>query len=884
MTDRSHPVPPTYQPGSSVFDHLIAKRLVRSIDSLRSIDPLRSVTIPFRPSFAPLLRPISVAVMVVLSSMPAAAGPPDQSTDSTVTDSEEADGKDAVPAALAKWRKSGFPLMQTFCADCHNADVQEGGLDLTPFETLSDLSSTEVKRVLEMVRFGAMPPEGADAPKVEQRKLLVASLEETMYSSTCDLTPRAGNVTVRRLNRSEYNNTIRDLFGMDLRPADQFPSDEVGAGFDNNGDVLSLSPMLIEKYIQAAEEVSKRVVIDPVDLPKLNQEIPGDQIPIYGEPKIGRFGGRFIDRNSFAWIDVEAPFDGQYRIEVRGGTSTDERKRMKVAICDESGRVVAFDHLQYYGGGGSSDSMREDITLTKGTHRLALVAVDDDRELKVGETEFKSVVEMDSDRVKAILAARGKATSPDDRIDFDEFPFMFRSFRVDGPSDHPREAYPPKQFQIVRQVAPKRRDRYSDVTETAIKNLRPLMKTVFRGPVTDDEIRPYAELVKQATDDGQSFHRGTQIALSALLISPRFLFRVETPDPATELNGLGDVPLSQHQLATRLSYFIWSSTPDQTLIEQADRNEIDEDRLKSNVARILNDQRSDALASEFAAQWLGLRNLAQHEADSERFPVFDDELKSAMKRETELLFLHVLHNNLSVSEFLTADYSFLNQPLAKHYGVEMKGDGFQKVSLSQTPRRGLLSHASVLTLTSTPNRTSPVLRGKWILENVLGSTAPEAPAGVPNLDQRENADTNATLRQQLEVHRQDPTCASCHRVMDQLGFGLDDYDAIGRYRTEEGGQPIDASGALPDGRSFNGGADLSRMLAETELDGLARSLIEKMLTFAIGRELTPDDRCTIDEIVATTKSNQYRLGDIVTAVATSRPFRYQTLSTNPADR
>ena len=623
--------------------------------------------------------------------------------------------------ALVNWQKSGLPLMQSYCTDCHNADLQEGGLDLSPFETLQDLSTPEVRRVLEMVQFGAMPPEDYETPEIEERKQLVAALEATMYSATCDLTPRAGKVTVRRLNRSEYNNSIRDLFGLDLRPAQKFPSDEVGAGFDNNGDVLSLSPMLIEKYIEAAESISRQVLIDPSELPELDLKVPGDQIPIYGDPLIGRFGGRFVDR-------------------------------------------------------------------------------------------------------------------------------------------------------------------YYDVEKTALKNLGPLMRTIFRGPVTEDEIRPYAALVNEATDEGQSYHRGMQIALSALLVSPRFLFRVETPGKDSQPNEFGDVPLTQHQLAARLSYFLWSSTPDQSLMEQADRNQLNLDRLSGQISRMLNDEKADALATDFAAQWLGLRNLTDHEADSQRFPSFGDELKSAMTRETELLFLHVLRNNLSVSEFLTADYSFLNAALGKHYGVNVDDDTFRKVSLAKTPRRGLLSHASILTLTSTPNRTSPVLRGKWILENVLGTKAPEPPVGVPDLDAAGTANDNATLREQLELHRQSPTCASCHRVMDQLGFGLDDFDAIGKYRTKDAGKPIDSSGALPDGRSFNGGVELSKMLSETETEALAKTLVERLLTFAIGRELTPNDRCAIDEIMVKTKPNQFRLADIVAAVVTSRPFRFQTTDVRVAAR
>ncbi|QEG00580.1 hypothetical protein Mal15_46510 [Stieleria maiorica] len=865
-----------------MFDHKIA---IRPYDVL----PRHSRTT----CWLTMMRPASLSacligfLWIVAASPPLKAEPP---VDGNATaDEKTTTPESAASEALTEWQSTGLPLMQAYCVDCHNEDVQEGGLDLSPFETLSDLTTAEVKRVLEMVRFGAMPPEDYDTPEIEERKLLVSSLEATMYSSTCDLTPRAGKVTVRRLNRSEYNNTIRDLFGMDLRPADRFPSDEVGAGFDNNGDVLSLSPMLIEKFIEAAEHVSQNVIVDPDDLPVLRLEVPGDQIPIYGEPKIGSFSGRFVDGDSFAWIDLEAPFDGDYRIDVRGGATSKERGRVNVAICDASGTLLATDGLDYFGGGGSADSMNETIELSKGKHRLIFVPVLDDRELKVGETKFESVTNMDPERVKSILAKRGKPVSVERGIDSDEFPFMFRSFKVNGPGKHPSEAYPPKQFEVVRHIAPKKRNRYYDVEKVALKNLTPLMHTVFRGPVTDDEVRPYAQLVEQSVKDGASYHRATQIALSAILVSPRFLFRVETPPADSQPNAFGDVPLSQHQLATRLSYFLWSSTPDQTLLEQADRDQLDVDRLKGHVERMLADQKADAMASDFAAQWLGLRNLTEHEADGKRFPTFDDPLKSAMVRETEALFLHILRHNLPVGEFLTADYTFVDPSLARHYGLTVdeskaRDQPYQKVSLSGTPRRGLLSHASVLTLTSTPNRTSPVLRGKWILENILGTKAPDPPAGVPELEDGETAGDNATLREQLELHRQSPSCASCHRVMDQLGFGLDDFDAIGQFRTEEGGKPIDASGALPDGRSFNGGAELSGMLAETEIEGLARTLTERLLTFAIGRELTPDDRCTIDEIIEHTRGNQFRLADLVTEVVLSRQFRFQTYDADATNR
>jgi hypothetical protein len=297
---------------------------------------------------------------------------------------------------------------------------------------------------------------------------------------------------------------------------------------------------------------------------------------------------------------------------------------------------------------------------------------------------------------------------------------------------------------------------------------------------------------------------------------------------------------------------------------------------------MIADDKADTLASEFAAQWLGLRNLRQHEVDGDRFAVFDDDLKQAMSRETEFVFMHLVRENRPIAELLTADYSYLNERLAQHYGIDgVRGDHFRRVSLTETPRRGILSHASVLTLTSNPARTSPVKRGKWVLENVLGTPPPDPPAGVPELEQTKTAAAEASLRQQLELHRADPSCAACHKVMDQLGFGLEQFDAIGRFRNPDSGPPIDASGELPGGRTFNGAAELSQVLGRSERQAFARTATERLLTFALGRELSPSDRCVVDGIVQRTAENDHRVVDLVWEVVQSRPFQYYQMPESP---
>jgi hypothetical protein len=376
-----------------------------------------------------------------------------------------------------------------------------------------------------------------------------------------------------------------------------------------------------------------------------------------------------------------------------------------------------------------------------------------------------------------------------------------------------------------------------------------------------------------------SFHRGMQVALTGLLVSPQFLFRVELPEDGVKPDENGEFRLSSVQLASRLSYFLWSSTPDETLLKAAREGKLnDEKELMRQVDRMLADPKSRSLATEFASQWLGLRNLSGIQRDAERFPSFDASLLNSMSTETERLFSHLLRENRAVGELLDADYTFINSELAKFYGIpwdngplkDASNDGFQRVSLASSPRRGVLTHASVLTLTSYPTRTSPVQRGKWILESVLGTPPPDPPPNVPELEQV-NAPEGTSVREQLAIHRENPSCASCHKVMDQLGFGFEEFDAIGQYRGDE---KVDASGELPGGRKFAGGQELARILRSTESSRFALTVSERVLAFALGRELSPDDRCVTDKIVEDNKSNDYRLADLVKSVVRSRPFQY----------
>jgi hypothetical protein len=819
-----------------------------------------------------------IALITALSLF--AAKIPSAAADEQSGERASSPAQKAAEKATGQWQKTGWPMIQRFCIECHNADYQEAEVDLSLLENLdgTDSASASMQRVLEMVRFGAMPPDDADLPSEGERKELVSAIDNALFSVVCDMRPRPGKVTARRLNRAEYNHTVRDLFGMDLQPADKFPSDEVGAGFDNNGDVLSLSPMQIEKYLAAADEVSRAVLVDPASMPYVESSVPPDQILIHGDTKTGRFNGRFLAPDAMAWVNITVPVDGEYEIRVRGGNASKGKRKTNVAVYDEKGVLVELDDLEYYGGSGRSDSFRFRVQLTQGEHRFAMEPLEEKPDgLEVGKTYSKKYDKFPSKMVRDAKERRKRPLKPDDDIRASKFPFMIREVEFEGPKEIPDSMFPPSQWKIVRRPAKMNDGVLSEVDIAARECLKPLMRRAFRAPITDADVEPYVQLVEKMSQRTGSFYRGMQVAVSAILVSPRFLFRVETPPDGwlEKHNDEDSVPLTQHQLATRLSYFLWSSTPDDRLLDEADRGRLSEKTLDKVVRRLLADPRSEALSSQFASQWLGLRNLAEHEADTkETFKDFDPKLITAMSRETEMLFMHMVRQNRPVGEMLTADYTFLNTSLAKHYDLKHRSSDFEKVSLQGTPRRGILAHASMLTLTSNPTRTSPVKRGKWILENVLGTPPPDPPANVPELDDAKAAAENASLREQMQIHRESPTCSSCHRVMDQLGFGLEEFDAIGRYRTMEGKQAVDASGVLPGGREFNGAAELSDVLGKTERGAFAHTVAERLLTFAIGRELSPSDRCVVDEIVAKTRKNDHRFVDIILAVVKSRPFQF----------
>lgn len=585
------------------------------------------------------------------------------------------------------------PLLNHYCYGCHG-EKKKGDLDLRIYaDELSVKRDAQVfEKVLDKLQSREMPPENKPQPTSAERKLIAGWIESSVLGCDCNH-PDPGRVTIRRLNRAEYNHTIHDLMGIDFQPADDFPADDVGYGFDNIGDVLSLSPMLMEKYMTAAGKILDLAMAAPAEL---------------------------------------QPWTESYR-----------------------------------------------------------------------------------------------------RI-------------------------------FIRQPTPQTKD------ETAREIIGNFARRAYRRPVTPDEVERLFQIFQMVQKDGGSFESGIKLALQAVLVSPNFLFRGELqpePDNPKSIHEVND-----YALASRLSYFLWSTMPDDELFAQAAKGTLRRN-LESEVKRMLKDPKAHALVENFADQWLQIRNLAMMTPDKEAFPEFDEELRSAMAGETERFFEYIMKQNRSVLEFINADYTFLNERLARHYRIKgVVGGGFQRVSLKGTQRGGLLTQASILTITSTPTRTSPVKRGKWVLENILGTPPPPAPPGVPVLKEEKGAALTGTMRQRMEQHRVDPVCASCHARMDPIGFGFENYDGIGAWRIKDGEFPIDASGKLFSGESFDGAGGLKTILLKRKQDQFVRCLSEKMLTYALGRGLERYDKCAIDKIVKNLGRNGYRFSTLVMEVVQSVPF------------
>jgi hypothetical protein len=725
------------------------------------------------------------------------------------------------------------PLLSRYCFDCHGKGKHKGDLALDAYQDVQSILNDRKtwEKVLHNVRAHVMPPEKKLQPPPAERELIANWIESEIFK--CDCThPDPGRVTIRRLNRAEYNNTIRDLVGVKFQPADDFPSDDTGYGFDNIGDVLSMPPILLEKYLAAAEKILDQAMVLPDSEKGRPKRFAAAALEgtAPGEPLGG--GARSLTREGDIHVEFNFARPGEYilRAKAWGEQAGPEPPRMTFSLAGKE--LKTFD-----------------VEVVEGAAKLYEVRL----AVEPGKKPFAAAY------INNYFNAKEPDSNKRDRNLIIEYLEIVEA--VDG---QPARLSETQQRIFICRPSP---GHELDCARTIIANFA---QRAYRRRTTAAEVDRLVKIAELALKDGESFEYGIKLALEAVLVSPHFLFRGEfQPEPG---NPNLVYPIDEFALATRLSYFVWSSMPDDELLELAGRGLLRKN-LEAEVRRMLKDPKARALVENFAGQWLQTRNLKLVSPDPWQYPEFDEELRVAMQKETELLFEMIMREDRSVIDFIDADYTYINQRLAQHYGIPgVKGEEFQRVSLKDAPRGGVLTHASVLTITSNPTRTSPVKRGKWVLENILGTPPPPPPPDVPELKEGKEAVLSGSLRQRMEQHRAGAICASCHAQMDPIGFGLENFNGLGGWREQDGKFPIDPSGTLPSGQSFKGPADLQKILLSRKND-FVRCLSEKMLTYALGRGTEYYDKCALEEISKGVAKNKYTFSSLVFEIVKSTPFQ-----------
>jgi hypothetical protein len=727
-------------------------------------------------------------------------------------------GSRAAPAEKAEqpsFSRHVQPFLARHCHLCHNDKARTAAIDVQ-FTGEAEASASPLwEDVAEKIRTGQMPPPDRPKPPVHEIQAVTRWIEDLLKRPD-RIKPDPGRVTARRLNRSEYNNTLRDLLAVDFRPADDFPADDAGYGFDNIGDVLSLSPVLMEKYMSAARQAAELAIGSPESFKPVMDRYSAEQL----KPESPQ---RLETRHRF-------PADAEYEIRAGlGGFRPEAGDPLKLTLSVDGADAKSFDVDP---ARGKPRTFETRIPIRAGTRSLRL---------EIKPAPMGEAANRERNVVVDYVEVRGPFQTASQEP---------RSYRRVFLCGHPRGLH---------------EDRCA---RTVVANLA---WRAWRRPVTDAEIDKLTALVSLAQKEGEPLEAGVRVALQAILVSPHFLFRIERdPDPYDP--GAAH-PISQIELASRLSYFLWSSTPDEELLRAAKTRVLRQPEfLRAQVKRMLMDPRSEALVDNFAGQWLQLRNLESLKPDPGKFPEFDAAMRDAMYRETRLFFEAILREDRSILEFLDARFTYVNERLARHYGIPgVSGPEFQRVALAGGERGGLLGHASVLTISSYPTRTSPVLRGKWVLENLLGAPPPPPPPGVPELETAELG-LKGTLRQQMEQHRANPACAVCHAKMDAIGFGLENYDPIGRWRTHDGNFLIDASGEIAGKAKFSGPAELRSVLS-ADPEAFTRCLTEKMLTYALGRGLERYDRPAVQLICRKLGNESHRFTSLIFGIVESMPFQ-----------
>jgi len=716
------------------------------------------------------------------------------------------------------------PILDEVCSRCHNEKKANAGLNLGAF---MDPTTIATKRdawelIVDKLKAGDMPPADEEPLSAQERGAMVSALESAFARDDRDLKPDPGHVPAHRLTRVEYANTVRDLLGVDFRATDEFPPDDTGYGFDNIGDVLTVSPALMQRYLSAAEKIAARAV-------------GGGPLPSPGvftrRSRVRKIADGMIELKDILEYDAEYSI----RVGVAGHRGPDDPPvTMAISVDGTPVKTVSvpvqLNAVNKQGGATQRGVYEARVFLPGNEHAFRAAFVDDET-------------------LKSIPA---KSRGDVNQNVFPEF------IDVAGPFK-PAEPHVVKKKALVCDPA--------TGSVCAHRILATLARRAYRRPVTAADLALLNRVYAKAATNGYKPAQSVQFAIAAILVSPNFLFRVEKDPPAGAVARVSDV-----ELASRLSYFLWSSMPDEELLRLAEANRLHVPAvLEAQVTRMLADAKAGALAENFAAQWLGTRTLDGVTRDQTKFPEWNADLREAMKTETRLFFQAVLHDNRPISDFIDGSYTFLNGRLARLYGIGgVDGPDFRRVELTTDERSGVFTQASVLTVSSYPTRTSVVLRGKYLLETVLNAPPPPPPGDVPPLDEKDIG-VAVSHRAQLEAHRTNPICASCHNKMDPLGFGLENYDAVGRWRTKDGTIPIDATGTFPGGKTFSTPAEL-KVLLRSRMPQFTRSLAERMLTYALGRGVEPYDRLVVKELVARTAAGEYRIQALVQAIVASVPF------------
>ena len=769
------------------------------------------------------------------------------------------------PAALTPAELTG--VVQRYCVVCHNDALLTGNLSLQKLDVANPVARAETaEKMIQKLRAGMMPPPGAPRPKGDTLVQLVETLERTLDKAAA-AAPNPGARGFQRLNRAEYETSIRDLLGLDIRAGDYLPLDTKSNNFDNIADVQLLSPTLLDAYLRAAAEISRLAVGD------------ADASPSETEYRVVRWSSQ-VDQAQGAPMGTRGgtsvvhtfPADGEYRFrasfehettgEMFGSgrsdlTSIQKPQQLEVSVDGERVALVTIDRWMNVEDPMGLDITTEPVFLRAGEHRVSAAFV------KKYEGPLEDLISPHAWTIAstAIAGVYGIQAVP-----------HLKEFVIAGPQRTTGISETPSRKRIFtcRPTAG------TDAEVCAREIVSRLASQAFRRPANAQEVDALMRFYAQGAKDG-GFEIGVRTALQAILASPHFVFRFEETAPGAPKNARA-VPISDYDVASRLSYFLWNTPPDKQLEDLARAGKLaDRKVLDAQVDRMLADPRSEALATRFAAQWLRLQDLDKINPDVRQYPDFHQQLKDAMTRETELFFYSMVQEDRPVLDLFSADYTFVNERLARHYGIQgITGEDFQRVTYPDDKRRGLLGHGSILTLTSIAGRTSPVLRGKWVMEVILGTPPPPPPPGVPALEETKETNGNRVLttRERMEMHRAAPVCNSCHRFMDPIGLALDNYDVTGKWRIKENGTQLDTRGELYDGTPVTNPAQLQQALLARPIP-ILRNFTVNLMTYALGRRVEYYDMPTVRGIVGQAEANGYRMSSFIKGVVNSDAFRMQ---------